>query len=86
MTPIALRPTTSAAESNSTSTDGRWRFTGGVDNSGLTVSMYVYKTGWSYLDMGTASAISWILFLLIAVVSALVFWGFGNRGGLKDER
>ncbi|WP_278431053.1 hypothetical protein [Serratia grimesii] len=48
--------------------------------------MYVYKTGWSYLDMGTASAISWILFLLIAVVSALVFWGFGKRGGLKNER
>ncbi|MGO4742212.1 carbohydrate ABC transporter permease [Serratia quinivorans] len=60
--------------------------TGGVDNSGLTVSMYVYKTGWSYLDMGTASAISWILFLLIALVSALVFWGFGSRGGLKNDR
>jgi len=55
--------------------------TGGVDNSGLTVSMYVYKTGWSYLDMGTASAISWILFILIALFSALVFWGFGKKGG-----
>lgn len=57
------------------------RGTGGIDNSGLTVSMYVYKTGWSYLDMGTASAISWVLFLLIALVSALMFWGFSKRGG-----
>ncbi|MEG9884794.1 MAG: sugar ABC transporter permease [Hyphomicrobiales bacterium] len=62
------------------------RGTGGVDNSGLTVSMYVYKTGWSYLDMGTASAISWILFGLIALVSALVFRGFGKRRGLNHDR
>ena len=34
MTPTALRPTISAAESNNTSTDGRCRFTGGeVSNS-----------------------------------------------------
>lgn len=57
--------------------------TGGIDNSGLTVSMYVYKVGWSYLDMGMASAISWILFIIIAVFSALFYLGFGKKGTAK---
>lgn len=53
---------------------------GGVANSGMTVSLYLYKMGWDWSDMGTASAIAWILFLIISAFSALFFLFFGKKG------
>ncbi len=53
---------------------------GGVANSGMTVSLYLYKMGWDWSDMGTASAIAWILFIIISLFSALFFLLFGKKG------
>lgn len=56
------------------------RGTGGTGQSGLTISMYLYKVGWEWLEMGTASAISWLLFILIAGCTAIQFIFFGKKG------
>lgn len=39
---------------------------GGAGQAALTTAMFVYKTAFSAGDFGTASAISWLLFLIIA--------------------
>ncbi|WP_051326769.1 carbohydrate ABC transporter permease [Aliagarivorans taiwanensis] len=54
--------------------------TGGIGNSGLTISMFLYKVAWEWLDMGWASAMSWLLFLIIAAVTAVQFFVFGKKG------
>ncbi|ERM57065.1 ABC-type sugar transport system, permease component [Vibrio cyclitrophicus FF75] len=56
------------------------RGTGGTGQSGLTISMYLYKVGWEWLEMGTASAISWLLFALIATCTLVQFIFFGKKG------
>lgn len=56
------------------------RATGGTGQAGLTISMYLYKVGWEWLEMGTASAISWLLFLLIAGCTSIQFLFFGKKG------
>jgi multiple sugar transport system permease protein len=46
---------------------------GGPVNSTLFYSMYLYQNAFTFLRMGKASALAWILFLLILVYSALLF-------------
>ena len=53
---------------------------GGTGQSGQTISMYLYKVGWEWLEMGTASAISWLLFMLIGVCTLVQFFFFGKKG------
>jgi ABC-type sugar transport system permease subunit len=38
----------------------------GPDNRGLTIVMYLYQTGFLTGDLGYASAIGWVLALLLA--------------------
>jgi ABC-type sugar transport system permease subunit len=40
--------------------------TAGPDDRGLTVVMYLYQTGFLVGDLGYASAIGWVLGLLLA--------------------
>ncbi len=47
---------------------------GGAGNAGLTSVMYLYKTAFTDLDMGLASAISWVLFAFIVILTV-----FNNR-------
>ena len=54
--------------------------TGGTSNAALTVPFYLYKVGWEWLEMGPASAISWLLFLVIGAFTAVHFWVFGREG------
>ena len=56
------------------------RGTGGVGQSGLSISMYLYKVGWEWLEMGTASALSWLLFIAIGICTGIYFLLFGKRG------
>jgi len=53
----------------------------GVAPAVMTTAMFMYRMAFSYGDFGTASAISWLLFLIIAALS----WGnhrlFGQAGG-----
>jgi len=47
--------------------------TGGVLNSTLFYTLYLYIQGWAYHEMGYASAMAWVLLLIIGVVTAIVF-------------
>jgi multiple sugar transport system permease protein len=46
---------------------------GGVLNSTLFYSLHLYIQGWTYHEMGYASAMAWVLLLIIGVATALVF-------------
>jgi len=58
---------------------------GGVGQSGLTVSYYLYLVGWEWLEMGSAAAISWLLFVVIAVATAVHFRVNGHKGLGRDR-
>ena len=47
--------------------------TGGPANSTLFYTLYLYEQGFRLFNMGYASAMAWVLLLLIAVCTALVF-------------
>ncbi|WP_084078761.1 carbohydrate ABC transporter permease [Demequina sp. NBRC 110057] len=48
--------------------------TGGPDKQWLTITMYMYNTGWGQLNFGRAAAIAWLLFLIILAFGLLNFW------------
>jgi multiple sugar transport system permease protein len=54
--------------------------TGGTDQAGLTAAMHMYSVAFSEGDFGTASAIAWLLFLVVAAATWL------NRRLLGRER
>jgi multiple sugar transport system permease protein len=43
------------------------------------IAVNLYDNAFTYLQMGYASAIAWVLFLLIAVLTALAFWASQGR-------
>ncbi len=47
--------------------------TGGPSQSGLTIANYLMRVGWEWLEMGQASAIAWILFVVIGCFSIINF-------------
>lgn len=51
-----------------------------ASSNGMTISNYLYRVAWEWLDMGGAAAISWILFVVIGIFTGLYFWFFGRRG------
>lgn len=46
---------------------------GGVLNSTLFYTLHLYIQGWTYHEMGYASAMAWVLLLIIGVFTAIVF-------------
>ena len=46
---------------------------GGPNNSTLLLSVYLYQNAFQYLKMGYASAIAWVAFAIIMVLTLLVF-------------
>jgi len=46
---------------------------GGVLNSTLFYTLNLYIQGWTYHEMGYASAMAWVLLLIIGVLTAIVF-------------
>jgi len=46
---------------------------GGPENSLLFYAIYLYQQAFSYLKFGTASAMAWILFIIIVIVTVIVF-------------
>ncbi len=59
---------------------------GGPLKSTYVLGMKLYKEGFSYFKMGYASAISWIIFIVIMVVTLLLFksssgWVYYDDGG-----
>ena len=47
--------------------------TGGPVDSTMFYSLYLYNKAWRYLDMGYASAMAWVLFVIIVLCTAAVF-------------
>ena len=43
---------------------------GGPGISSTTMVLYLYQEGWQFNEMGYASSIAWVLFLVIMVVTA----------------
>ncbi len=46
---------------------------GGPVRSTLFYNLYLYQNAFKYFDMGTASAMAWILLLIVLALTALVF-------------
>mgnify|MGYP002477339494 FL=1 len=48
---------------------------GGPGTSTMTMVYHIYRTGFEYFDMGYASAVAWIFFLLVLVVTVIQWIG-----------
>lgn len=48
---------------------------GGPGSSTTILSLYVYKTAFSYYEMGYASTVSWALFAVILFITLLQWFG-----------
>jgi multiple sugar transport system permease protein len=46
---------------------------GGPEDSTLFYALYLFQRAWRYLDMGYASAMAWILFVIVMALTALLF-------------
>ena len=53
---------------------------GGSDQSGMTTAIYLYRMAFDFNDFGAASAMSWLLFILVAVLTWLTNRAFRPRG------
>jgi len=54
---------------------------GGTDQSGMTTAMYMYRTAFEFNDFGLASAISWLFFVVVALLTWLTNRAFKPRNG-----
>lgn len=52
---------------------------GGPQNASLFMVLYIYRTAFQNLNMGYAAALSWLLFVILAGLSYVVFRYLGNR-------
>jgi multiple sugar transport system permease protein len=46
---------------------------GGPVRSTLVYNLYIYQNAFKFFDMGYASALAWVLFLLVLLATLLVF-------------
>ena len=53
---------------------------GGADQSGMTSAVYLYRMAFDFNDFGGASAMSWLLFIVVAVLTWLTNRAFRPRG------
>ena len=54
---------------------------GGSDQSGMTTAIYLYRMAFDFNDFGAASAMSWLLFFVVVVLTWLTNRAFKPRGG-----
>lgn len=48
---------------------------GGADRQWMTMTMYLYELGWgTQKSFGRASAVAWLLFLIILIIGMINFW------------
>jgi multiple sugar transport system permease protein len=47
---------------------------GGPENSALFIMMYLYRRGFENFQLGYASAVAWVLFVIIVAVTLVQFW------------
>jgi multiple sugar transport system permease protein len=53
---------------------------GGSDQAGMTAAVYLYRMAFDFNDFGGASAMSWLLFVLVALLTALTNRAFKPKG------
>ena len=53
---------------------------GGTDQAGMTTAMYMYRTAFEFNDFGGASALSWLLFVFVALLTWLTNRAFKPKG------
>jgi multiple sugar transport system permease protein len=53
---------------------------GGSDQSGMTTAIYLYRMAFDFNDFGAASAMSWLLFIVVAVLTYVTNLAFRPRG------
>ena len=58
---------------------------GGSDQSGMTSAIYLYRMAFDFNDFGAASAMSWILFVIIAAMTFLTNRAFRERRNMKED-
>ena len=46
-----------------------WNSNGGPNGKGLTIVFYLYRRAFEYIEMGPASAVAWLLAMIIAVIT-----------------
>jgi multiple sugar transport system permease protein len=46
---------------------------GGPEESTTFYALYLFNRAWRYMDMGYASAMAWILFFIVVVITTLLF-------------
>ncbi len=51
---------------------------GGPDNASLFYGLYLYDNAFRYLKMGYASTLAWLMFVIVAILTLLVFRITGN--------
>ena len=47
---------------------------GGPNNSTLTYALSIFRNAFEYFKIGKASAMAWVLFVILMVVTAIQFW------------
>ncbi len=52
---------------------------GGPENSTLFYVLYIYNTAFKSFDMGYAATLSWLMFIILTILSYVVFRFFGRR-------
>ncbi len=53
---------------------------GGSDQSGMTTAIYLYRMAFDFNDFGAASAMSWLLFIVVAALTWVTNRAFRPRG------
>ena len=53
---------------------------GGTDQAGMTTAMYMYRTAFEFNDFGAARALSWLLFVFVALLTWLTNRAFRPSG------
>jgi multiple sugar transport system permease protein len=54
---------------------------GGSDQAGMTTAIYLYRMAFDFNDFGAASAMAWLLFLVVALLTWLTNRAFSPRAG-----
>ncbi|MEH0168394.1 carbohydrate ABC transporter permease [Paucibacter sp. JuS9] len=54
---------------------------GGSDQAGMSTAVYLYRTAFDFNDFGAASAMSWLLFIVVALLTWATNRAFRPRGG-----
>ncbi len=54
---------------------------GGSDQGGMTTAVYLYRMAFDFNDFGAASAMSWLLFIVVTLLTLITHRLFRPRGG-----